>query len=72
LIRVLRKTNACGMGYPGLGLPCLRRRGHSSFVSPCFSVRGGRGFWLYQDGRDSAGPEDRWPDDIWEEPDEKI
>ncbi len=35
---MLDRIGACGMGYPSLGLPCVRPKGHDSPVSDCFAM----------------------------------
>lgn len=34
----LERLGACGMGYPSLGLPCIRPKGHSNPISQCFAL----------------------------------
>lgn len=52
---------ACGMGYPALGLSCVRRKGHHSAVYPCFGIRKGQGFLLWQDRKEAVPPRSDWP-----------
>jgi len=58
-------TERCGDGYPDFGLACILAKGHASPVSPCFAIRDGQGYYLYQDGRERV-PEDRWPEEARE------
>lgn len=52
----------CGMGYPTLGLPCVRPRGHNSPTSICFAVINNQGVFMYQDEKVWV-PKDEWPKD---------
>lgn len=62
-------TEKCGCGYPSLGLPCIRPKGHQSPVSDCFAVKDGHGVYMQQDGKDWVGPDrTRWPDDVLIDP----
>ena len=54
----------CGMGYPTMGLPCIRPKGHKDAVSDCFAVKDGQGVYMQQDGKDWVGGDrTKWPDD---------
>jgi len=58
-------TEKCGSGYPSLGLPCIRPKGHQSPISDCFAVKDGQGVYMQQDGKDWVGADTtRWPDDV--------
>ena len=58
----------CGMGYPSLGLPCIRPAGHASPLSVCFAVTVQNnelwGVWMYQDGKEWVADSKHWPDDL--------
>lgn len=60
------KPQACGMGYPSLGLPCVRPPDHG--FSDCFALKrkDGRlwGVYMQQDGKDWVSDPTQWPDDI--------
>jgi hypothetical protein len=65
----LKRLGACGMGYPSLGMPCVRRRGHDSPVSICFAVVKNTngdvaGVWMTQDSKEWVSDQSQWPTDL--------
>ena len=73
----LERIGACGMGYPSLGLPCVRPKDHlenipkfhSSPVSDCFALvkkDDGTVWGVYMQQDDKAWTDDQtqWPTDI--------
>ena len=62
------------MGYPSMGLPCIRPHGHQSHsMSDCFAVstQSGKGVYMQQDGKDWVGTDRAdWPDDVLIKPEE--
>ena len=54
-LQALEKIGACGMGYPDLGLPCIRPKGHG--FQDCFALVESEegevvGCYMQQDGKD--------------------
>ncbi len=65
----LERLSACGMGYPTLGLPCVRRRGHDSPVSICFAIVKNTdgdvaGVWMTQDSKEWVTDISQFPKDL--------
>lgn len=64
----LEKIGACGMGYPDLGLPCIRPTGHNSFHD-CFALVESPegevvGCYMQQDGKDWVTDRSQFPTNI--------
>ncbi|KKN88824.1 hypothetical protein LCGC14_0244310 [marine sediment metagenome] len=59
----------CSMGYPSLGLGCIRPKGHSQGLD-CFAKTEHEGkMWgvfLHQDGNDWTDNPKHWPSDLAE------
>ena len=59
----------CGMGYPGLGLVCIRPKGHSPWLY-CFAKTEREakiwGVFMQQDGKDWTDDPMDWPGDLVE------
>jgi hypothetical protein len=67
----LERLGACGMGYPSLGMPCVRPKGHDSPVSTCFALvkhTGATddviGVFMTQDSKDWTTDRAQWPTDL--------
>lgn len=65
----LERLGACGMGYPDLGLPCIRPKDHNPFHD-CFALMeesdDGRiiGCYMQQDGKDWVTDRSQFPTDL--------
>ncbi len=64
----LKQIGACGMGYPDLGLPCIRSKGHNSFRD-CFALVESPegeivGCYMQHDGKNWVTDQSEFPDDI--------
>jgi len=63
----LIEAEACGMGYPDLGLPCVRPKDHPG-IQDCFALteRDGVtwGVFMRQDSKDWISDVTLWPTDI--------
>ncbi len=65
----LERLDACGMGYPSEGLPCIRPNGHSNPVSNCFALIRNRqgetvGCYMQQDGKEWVTDPTQFPPDL--------
>ncbi len=65
----LERIGACGMGYPRLGMPCVRPKGHDNPVSICFAIVKNTngdvaGIWMTQDSKEWVTDVAQWPTDI--------
>lgn len=65
---VLERLGACGMGYPDLGLPCIRPKDHNPFHD-CFALLekpDGKvwGVYMQQDGKDWVDDPTTFPTDL--------
>lgn len=65
----LGRLGACGLGYPALGMPCVRPAGHDNPVSICFAIvknTNGEvaGIWMTQDSKEWVTDQSQWPKDL--------
>ncbi len=65
----LERLGACGMGYPSLGLPCVRPAGHGNPVSICFAIVKDTngdvaGVWMTQDSKEWVTDVSQFPTDL--------
>ncbi len=65
----LERLGACGMGYPDLGLPCIRPVGHDGPLSDCFALVKNSfgetvGCYMQQDGKDWITDQSQFPTDL--------
>ncbi len=60
------EIETCGMGYPSLGLPCVRPKGHSG-IQDCFAITEKDGVpwgvFMRQDSKDWVMDMTLWPKD---------
>ena len=66
--QALEKIGACGMGYPDLGLPCIRLKGHSGFRD-CFALVESEegevvGCFMQQDGKQWVTDRSEFPGEL--------
>ena len=64
----LKRLGACGMGYPSMGLPCIRPKGHNPF-NHCFALveeTDGEvwGVYMMQDDMNWVSSPTQFPNDI--------
>ena len=65
----LERLGACGMGYPSLGLPCVRPVGHDNPASICFAIVKDTngdvaGVWMTQDSKEWVTDISQFPKDL--------
>ena len=64
----LVRLGACGMGYPALGMPCIRPKGHNPLLE-CFTlIKTGdeevTGVWMTRDEKQSSTDANEFPTDL--------